>query len=269
MMEARCYSCSLRKNSRTSQGQAASRQLYLVASKNKTLGLGLLPPLQSSMNAASIQDRTRDAAHARSFQESPITRLPDEIFNEILCIGIEDDQRNWWNQEYYITAITLSRVCKLFHRIVQPLLFRNIQLSSPHEIAPACRLLKSLYRTMKSNPALGTCCKSASFHISTFTYPTFEDYAVGDELLSLCPNITSFGLHGGYGHSETWPFLGRIMQHMPNIKILTLSREDFDLHLAPVCEIIQTLNLQRLIINGISARKDSRAIRTSTSKVSS
>jgi len=265
MTEARCYSCSPRKNS---QGQAASRQLYLVASKNRTLALALLPPLQSSIKAVSIQDRTRDATHTHSFQESPITRLPDEILNEILSIAIADDQRNWWNHEYYTTATTLSRVCKLFHRIAQPLLFKNIQLSSPHELAPACRLVKSLYRTIQANPALRTCCKSVSFHISTFTYPIIEDYALGDELLSLCPNITSFNLHGGYGHSETWPFLRRVMQHIPKIKILTLSRENFDLHLALVCEIIQTLNLQRLVINGISARKDSHAILMPTSKVS-
>ncbi|RDW69256.1 hypothetical protein BP6252_08276 [Coleophoma cylindrospora] len=43
---------------------------------------------------------------------------------------------------------------------------------------------------------------------------------------------------------------------MSFIKHLTLSRERWDLHMAPVCDIIQNMRLESLCLYGISARKD-------------
>ncbi|CZR51719.1 uncharacterized protein PAC_01596 [Phialocephala subalpina] len=217
----------------------------------------LMRPPKDSAQDSSIDDPSTSGLH--------ITNLPDEIIHEIISIAIACSH---WRTAYCECALALSRVCKIFYRITQSLLFKNIEFSWPHCWVPACTPVRCLYRTIGENPYLGTLCKSVSFHIPSVTVdPTLEDYVLGEELLSWLPNVTSFALRGGFDKPYTWPFLKRAFRNLTLVKSLTLSRECWDLYLAPVCDLVQTMRLQSLTIYGICAQDD-KAILAPISKVS-
>lgn len=216
---------------------ATLQQLRLGASSGGELIL-VRPP------SDSVQNLSTDGPSLH------ITNMPDEILNEIFSFAITSDH---WYLAYDKCALSLSRVCKLFYRITQPLLFRNIQFPWPHRLFPACIPTRCLYRAMRANPILGTFCKSASFHISNATVdPTSEDYVLGEVLLGWLPNVTSLSLHGGINRLYTLPLLKRAFRRLTHVKNLTLS----SLYLATACDLVQTIQLHSLTICGISARED-------------
>jgi hypothetical protein len=187
-----------------------------------------------------------------------ITRLPEEILNQIFGAAIAMKRSN--DPEYYRCALALSRVCRLFHRVVQPLLFQHLEfLMAKHELTPACNVIRNLHRTLQENPLLGLWCTRADFRVRNHRASPFRDFILADELIGWLSNITTFSFHGGFAHwshPQTWPFLRRALERLPRIENITLSSEDSGLILAPICDIIQTMQLQSLNLGCISARSD-------------
>jgi hypothetical protein len=241
----RCYECAY---SRPRRVAFSGRQLHLGASDTGELillreidDLNLVPKL--------VEDYVEDRLH-NSSRDSLITKLPAEILNAIFSIAISCDR---WFSEYYTCALALSRVCKLFHRTIKPLLFRNIELSS-HHLLPSCRVISNLHRTLKQNPETGTFCKSVDFCIqyAWWSEPVATCFVPGVEILRNLPNVTSIKLTvGDTGSPDTWLFVKNGLRCMPRIRNLELL--GIALPLAPIYEIIQILpQLQSLTLDGIT-----------------
>jgi hypothetical protein len=249
----------IRQTYTNGSGPTKFQQLQLGASKDGELILVQQAPKDS------MQDFSVDNGPHNSFpSKSPIANLPDELLDEICRVAVAGDLGR---PGYLTCALAFSRVCKSFHRIAQPLLFKNIDVVHRHSFVPDCIATRRLYRAIKANPALGTLCRSLSVHISGSGKPKPDDYILAGEILSWLPNLTSFSLHGGFGHPQTWPLVKEALQHMPCIASLEFSRDYWDLHLAPVCDIIQTMQLQSLTLYGISPAAD-RIVWALNSKVS-
>jgi hypothetical protein len=231
-------------------GPTEFRQVQLGASQDGEL------ILVQRAQKDSMEDFSVDDGSYNSFpSKSPITNLPDELLVEICRVVIADDLGR---PGHFTCALALSRVSKSFHGIVQPLLFKNINLSLRHNWDldfPNCIATSRLHRAIKANPSLGTLCRSLSFHTG---FGTLEPggYIVASEILSWLPNLTSLSLHGGFDHAQFRSLVKEALQHMPCIASLNLNNESWSLHLAFVCDIIQNVQLQSLTLGSISPPAD-------------
>jgi hypothetical protein len=147
-------------------------------------------------------------------------------------------------------ALTLSRVCKTFHRHAQLHVFRGIRLSRPHSLLPVSANARNIHRTLKAKPELGALCKSLDIFVRDKTKPC--DYLLGEEIVRCLANVTSFQLQADYRTPLPWSFMKKILRNMPGLRSLTFDGQSLDLYLAPVCDIIETMQLQKLEINGVS-----------------
>jgi hypothetical protein len=247
----RCFACS-RFSPRDSP---PLRQLLLGATQDGQLCI--LPP------SISVDGR-KDAPLDTPF----ITKIPDELLDEIFTHALKNEFRR---TEFNKTALVLSTVSKHFHRIVQPHMYRTIHLSG-HSLVPPCLVIKQFHRTIKGNRALGSMVKTLLIHVECFNIRSEAEFMIGIELLGLVPNVESFYLHGGYEYPSTWPMIRNAVGNWPRIRHVQLSREDFSLLMAPVCElVIATPSLSTLKLDGVSTpdprNSTSHAVWTPPSKV--
>ncbi|RDW80378.1 hypothetical protein BP5796_05076 [Coleophoma crateriformis] len=237
-----CFHCRVRVKNIT---LPRFRQLYLGASTNGQLALvSRLPKIPTLDSSASSGD------NSTSVSKVLVTALPEELLVKIFNLTNRCD---YCGSDHYVV---LLKVCKAFYRIVQPLLYKNIDIIQPTGLVPTGTRARLLHRTVKEKPALGTFCKDLQVYINSLQDVRDGDYVSAAELLQSFPCTTNFSVHGGFGHPPTWPLLKRAFQNMSFIKHLTLSRELWDLHMAPVCDVIQDMHLESLHLHGISARKD-------------
>jgi len=219
-------------------GYATFHQLHLGASEDGQLTL---------IRRQIRRPAKTEATHTHP-SHSPLTQIPEEVLIDIFRIAIAGD---WEIPTDYACALTLSTICKFFHRIMQPLLFENIQFEESHRWVPACKPARRLHRTIKASPILGTLCKSVKVNLPSRNRITAAQYNLGSELLSWMPNVTSLAVSGGFGYTPTWPFIERTLQGMPHVKSLTFNRVYFDFFLAPVLKILQERNLESVTLGGI------------------
>jgi len=83
----------------------------------------------------------------------------DECLNGCVWNGYET---RLWN---YHSLKTLSRVCRRFTRIAQPLLFRTIRFEFPIETVPPSKLVRKLHHTLKENRRFQQHCRYAWFRL--------------------------------------------------------------------------------------------------------
>jgi hypothetical protein len=222
------------------------KQLLLGASQDGQLCI--LPPsisVPQTKYPTSI-NRRKDPPLDTPF----IAKIPDELLDEIFTHALGSEL---WRMEFYHTALVLSRVSKHFHRIVQPFMYRRINLSG-HSLTRPCPAVKKFHRTIKGNRSLGSIVKTLRVHVEYLIQgPTSEaEFKVGIELLGWLPNLESFDLQGGYEYPSTWPMIRNAIANWPRIKHVELSREDFSLSMPPVCElVIATPSLSTLNLHGV------------------
>ena len=95
----------------------------------------------------------------RAIGEPLILKLPNELLSQISAIAMSYD-RNEFNLRIYKTALSLSIICRRFHPLVQPLLYKHISLGTFVGFVPPKLPAKRFYRTLKSNPPLRLLCES-------------------------------------------------------------------------------------------------------------
>lgn len=248
---SQCYACASKSAFRGDfPNPPTLQQLSLGTSEN-----GQLILLPRALKESSEDSSVTDKLNSCHISDPPILKLPDELLSEIARMAITCDS---WQPMQGEDTLALSKVCKLFYRIVQPFVFEKIQLRTTHSLVPACKPFRRLHRTLQANPHLGTFCKTVHFHIPSIrvTDQTPEDFVVAEDLVGWLPNVTSFSLHGGFGSPHTWSFVKKAFQNMPRIDNLTLSRECFDLYMAPLLDVIQSMPLKKAHFHGICARED-------------
>jgi len=239
----RCFSCRRTDPAgRPSLGNNAPRKQSLLGSSED----GQLCILPASTSSSVSGSRQKASPTSTPF----ITRISDELFDEIFIHAIKGS--NVWGDTNYQTALALSGVSKRFHRIVQPLMYRTIHIGQ-HMLAPPCRAVRQLHRTMKFNKALGSMVRALGVHVDWGVSGNISDteFEIGRELLGWLPNVDSFMIHGGYEHLSTWPMISNAVLNWPRLKSLLFSREDWTLGMPPVCDLILTTpNLTTLTLHG-------------------
>jgi hypothetical protein len=239
-----CFACS---HQVSHSGSPGFRQLLLGASKNGEL---CIQPPSTSM-PGTLHGLTTDKQNDPPLKQSFVTRIPDELLNDIFTLSLGNE--HYFQSEYYHTALSLSIVSKHFHHIVQPLMYRTINIGG-HSLVKPCLAVKQLHRTVKENRALGSMVKTLYVHIDAYSATSEAEYKVATEILDLLPNVESFDLHGGFEGPSTWPMIRNAIRNWARIKHVGLSREDFTLRMPPVCElIVATPNLMTLDLYGVYA----------------
>lgn len=257
---SRCFACSRRVSHSESPG---FRQLILGASKNGQLCIQ--PPSTSMPGTYGLStDKLKDSPRKESF----VTRIPDELLHDIFTLSLGNDSNEQYLQsQYYHTALSLSTVSKHFHHILQPLMYRTINIGG-HSLAQPCLAVKQLHRTMKENRALGSMVKTLRVHIDCLSTASEAEYKVATEILDLLPNVESFYFHGGFERPSTWPMIRNAIGNWARIKHVGLSREDFSLRMPPVCELVMaTPNLMTLDLYGVYAFDGSSGTSTTSHAV--
>jgi hypothetical protein len=246
----RCYKCA---DSIARRVAFSGRQLFLGASEIGDLIL-LRDTKKSILTPKPVRYCGDDILHKSFYYNSSITKLPAEILNAILQLAIESDR---WFPEYYTCALALSRVCKLFHRITRPLLFRNIELSY-HHLLPSCRVISNFHRTLKQNSEIRTLCKSVDFKIGYVwqSEPVAECFVPGVEILRSLPGVISVKLEISNSSSpDTWNFLKNGLRCMPYLRSLEL--RGVALPLAFTYDILKIMpQLQSLTLDGLTDCSD-------------
>jgi hypothetical protein len=185
-----------------------------------------------------------------------ITRISDELLDEIFVHAIKSS--GGWGVNIYHTALALSQVSKRFHRIVQPLMYRTIQLGE-HSLVRPCRVVKQLHKTIKCNPALGSMVRTLRAHVEWGLRADYADadFQFASELLGWLPNVESFDLQGGYEHPSAWPMISNAVKNWHRLKSLLFSREDWTLKMPPICDLVLTTpSLTTLDLHGPGAPTD-------------
>ena len=269
MSPSRCYACK-RHPFTTYPPIRRFKQLLLGASLDGQLCI-LPPPISLPRTDCITQSDS-----AISFHTPFITQLSDELLNEIFTYALSGElwQPSFPQQQHSFPqrALTLSKVSKRFYRIVHPLIYSTIYLSD-HNIAPPCRAIKLLHRTMKENQVLGSMIRRLSLHVEFLTTASEDKFTIGRELLDSAQNVESFSLYGA-DRPSSWPMIQSAVKNWPRIKHITLSlsRDNWDLLTTPVCELIlATPTLRTMTLHGgyapSSPYDTSRLISTSTTKV--
>ena len=81
-------------------------------------------------------------------------------------------------------------ICRRFHPLVQPLLYKHIFLGTFVGFVPPKLPAKRFYRTMKSNPSLRLLCERLHIHVDTMR-PALkaDDFLLANEILPWLRNV--------------------------------------------------------------------------------
>jgi hypothetical protein len=195
-------------------------------------GVELIRVRRHEQSYLSFSDDKQLILVRRAYEEQPtgeplILRLPNELLSQIFAIAVAYD-RNEFNLRIYKTALSLSIICRRFHPLVQPLLYKHILLGTFVGFVPPKLPAKRFYRTMKSNPSLRLLCERLHIHVDTIR-PNLkaDDFMLANEILPWLRSVRILHLHGGFDHADSWPMLLNAICHMPLIEDLSLSRETF------------------------------------------
>lgn len=193
----------------------------------------------------------RRAYEEQATGEPLILRLPNELLSQIFAIAIAYD-RNEFKLRIYKTALSLSIICRRFHPLVQPLLYKHISLGNFVGFVPPKLPAKRFYRTIKSNPSLQLLCERLDIHVDTIR-PDLkaDDFLLANAILPWLRNVRILHLHGGFDHADSWPMLFNAICHMPLIEDLSLSRETFvGPSLIRISSELELRRLRRLSLSG-------------------
>jgi hypothetical protein len=186
--------------------------------------------------------------------EPYILGLPDELLNNIFSLAM--GRCGGYGSIYYSCGASIASTCKQFQGMAQRLLYRSILFQNCCGLVPACRPARRFHATLKSNPLLGTFCRTLDIYVSTSEWMSStgkvretvaDDYNLANELLSWLPNVRHFTIHGGFnrGNSNlTWEMLRIAFEHMPFIKDITILTQG--LHGLLVDDIVNNVNLPHL-----------------------
>ncbi|KAF2709129.1 hypothetical protein K504DRAFT_295783 [Pleomassaria siparia CBS 279.74] len=211
-----------------------------------------------------------------STTRTSILQLPDELLVAIIEFVAKDlrsgsldeceeclydwDTRLW--NHHHLKA--LSRVCRRFMRIAQPLLFRAIGFKSPgspYETAPPSRSVRTLHHTLKETPRFQQYCRSLRIYIPDFDRSkTPHKYLVASDFAHWLTRTRCLSIHGGFQNSRqdrtcnasTWALIRSFVANCRDVEHLQLSRESFGLYLDPIFKWLDFPNLNTLSVHGIS-----------------
>lgn len=191
-----------------------------------------------------------------------ITKLPNEILDQILAIVASDTTNNY---RYNCLATnraarSLVYVCRRFHAIATPLLYGSISSAYATEVVPLSTSVDRFHRSLKANKALRQHCRSLQIHNADIggRGSTTSGWQIAHDLVAWLANVRELKLHGGFERNAdaNWDLLKRATQCMPDLQKLHLSRESWNLGLAPFFDVAGELRVKYLSVQGFSRSRE-------------
>jgi len=225
---------------------------------------------QAQLGRSAINRLIR--APAKLSQEPPseyssIVSLPNELLINIF---------HWIAQHEGLNIAALSAVCRRFHHLAAPLLYKSLEIKigwwekdeDDHDndnnigyyipvMTPKSSL--RLYRTLRHNPALRQHCRELRLSLQNPTYLGCLGLSHAVDILSWLEKVarlrlrrTQFGAHHGYSEGETWALIRAVAQHTrSSLRELHLG-PGLGLHLIEVCHLLADLpNLESLHLDDV------------------
>ena len=206
-----------------------------------------------------ILDKTQ--SHPDASQESYILKLPNELLDRILTLASEPKHR-WYRPCLPMQdgARTLILVCQRFYDISLPLLYRSIYSAHGTEFVPPSKAVRALHGNLRDKPFLRPFCWTLTVHVPDIGFGNNgspQDWEIANEIITWLTNVRQFTIHGGFHKWPViqWDFIRKVCQCMLNMQSLDLSRESWNLCLAPLFESIRFPQLASLTIEGASPDK--------------
>ncbi|KAH8821372.1 hypothetical protein F5884DRAFT_850603 [Xylogone sp. PMI_703] len=228
--------------SRKPQGQNRLRQLHLGATDDNQLTLlehkhqrhPVSPPIHYEADPelfAVLPFAILSSLEIQYVYEPPfpILLLPEELIDNILKQAISISQRKrhgYMKISGLVLSLCLS--CKLFHRLMQPVLYSSIEI---WEIVPLHPSSEKLHRTLCANRSLAQHCQELI--LNTYKLPSsLQEFYLVKELCGWFVNVRSFTMCGGVDNGDlssnnaatanelAWTFLPDVLKSMAKIQEL-------------------------------------------------
>ncbi|KAF2420205.1 hypothetical protein EJ08DRAFT_702576 [Tothia fuscella] len=225
------------------------KQLQLAGSENE------MPKLEFPIIDTLVDSIYEDSRTPK--REALILRLPDELLSEVVGLAAIPSQKGC-PRKLYTQALSLTKVCKRFHRCALPFLYSSFYNDECHTLVPPCEAITNYHRTIKRNQPLGRFCKTVKLKVGDVTSPKSPaDYHIATEILCCLPEVTVFECRGGWNGTlgpYLWAMVANALKHMTNIKEMTLYRHATrGLLMTEIINNVRLPALEKLSLYGISA----------------
>lgn len=220
-----------------SVGQSNSREItvdhdFLNPDTSQAALDGKTPDAQNITGAVRHISYTEPSV-LRIMNSSPISKIPNELLTYILAYVVPEPDHlgRYWRKRLAIAA-SISYTSKLFHQIVQPMLYHTIHLAdvADFDLIPLGQNAKLFFRTMESNPALRRLCRYLKIRLNSERLEE-KELSICTSLLLWLTDVISLDVQGGY---RTESLLRTALQNMPLVEKLKLSSWYEKLSLAQV-----------------------------------
>lgn len=195
--------------------------------------------------------------------KAKILTLPNELLAKILCTAAPVvNLEGHWPIHVYKNAVSLSYVCKRFHRIMISQIYSDINLDfRDRNFGPKGRISSDhLYRSCRENPSLYTLCRT--LQIIYGVCPEQSGFNI-QSMVAQFTAVRSFTLYGLNVGDSAWNLLSLACTNMGYGVELGLGSHPYtyDLNISCVVEALGSFDapflqrLQKLKLSGVSAEK--------------
>jgi hypothetical protein len=219
---------------------------------------------QMHLGRSAQNELTLRSCHQSSPKRGPafILKLPEEILLRVFEFAT--NHPNSWDNGCYDCPVlfnykdikALSYVCRSFHRIASPLLYHTINFSFGNQFVPPSKRVQRLHRRLETNPSLRRHCRALALTVADITSKpkTKDDFDIANDFASWLTEVHDLSIHGGFERSQyTWNLIRNVVEHMPKVDRLAISREGWGLHLEAIAQNLTFPFLRKLDIYGVSA----------------
>ncbi|KAH6670010.1 hypothetical protein B0J14DRAFT_597658 [Halenospora varia] len=165
-----------------------------------------------------------------------LTEMPVEVLNHIFSFIADPSIREYNAQKSRERCLSaISKACRCFHTIIQPLLFDNIIMGFGRGPTKAVQLMRSL----EENPELVKRVRNMTIH---FAYSGATPHNNGNELLKVVSDVQCLTIHTVFGEA---PFEPRFLDTNPMLGLRTLKVLDNQLGMKGIQKYILIPQVQQ------------------------
>ncbi|OAX79249.1 hypothetical protein ACJ72_06436 [Emergomyces africanus] len=147
----------------------------------------------------STENTLKTEAHSNSspaLDTTPVKKIPEEILEQIFSIVALHPPVSSWHDSRYKETLAVMLVCRRWHRIAEPLLYRRIKFGQSETSDPLISLQdgRRLLQSLKRKPYLSNYIRDVTIG-SSFRYGHNEStglYEVSDVFNELVPEILRY-----------------------------------------------------------------------------
>ena len=164
---------------------------------------------------------TTSVRHTKQCSNSPILALPDELLDPILELSCPPETYSEASLAEHCNARTLMQVCRRFHLIARPILYRSIQSWPSTQFSPPSQSVQLLHLTISQNRSLSAHCRHLQIYASDSDgWPRrLHSLSIASDVVSWFTNVRSLTIHGGFNVNScgNWRLVHQAVNSMPHL----------------------------------------------------